>query len=155
MVEKNKKYKTRNVIIWVVSLTIVVILISSLLFIKQDQIDLGCHFIYDEEHHCITAHQIGLLFPFIIKQQPERKNIPPEVIDYVYNDSFILVKQKPKIPLEQIYYDSNDILYPNSPNSEYYWIIDKRNGYVIGPLSYIDYCSKCKEYEIEIDLNGL
>ena len=92
MVEKNKKYKTRNVIIWVVSLTIVVILISSLLFIKQDQIDLGCHFIYDEEHHCITAHQIGLLFPFIIKQQPERKNIPPEVIDYVYRYVLLIHK---------------------------------------------------------------
>ena len=89
-------------------------------------IDLGSHFIYDTEHKYISGHQIGILYPLIIKHQPNRKDIPPIVMDYKYDNDYILVKQKPKIPLEQIYYDYNEIIYPSGLDTTYYWIIEKK-----------------------------
>ena len=89
-------------------------------------IDLGSHFIYDTEHQYISGHQIGILYSLIIKHQPNRKDIPPIVMDYKYDNDYILVKQKPKIPLEQIYYDYNEIIYPSGLDTTYYWIIEKK-----------------------------
>lgn len=114
----------------------------------NDSIDLGSHYKYDTKHQFITSHQIGILYPFNIKQQPKRKDIPPCVIDYKYDNDFIIVKQKPKVPIEQIYYDYDEVYYPLGFDSIYYWIIDKNQGCVIGPLLYQDFYNKCEIYRI-------
>ena len=108
------------------SLSIMMFLTAILFSCDNKSIDLGSHFIYDTEHQYISGHQIGLLYPLIIKHQPNRKDIPPIVMDYKYDNDYILVKQKPKIPLEQIYYDYNEIIYPSGLDTTYYWIIEKK-----------------------------
>ena len=105
------------------SLSIMMFLTAILFSCDNKSIDLGSHFIYDTEHQYISRHQIGILYPLIIKHQPNRKDIPPIVMDYKYDNDYILVKQKPKIPLEQIYYDYNEIIYPSGLDTTYYWII--------------------------------
>lgn len=108
------------------SLSIMMFLTAILFSCDNKSIDLGSHFIYDTEHQYISGHQIGILYPLIIKHQPNRKDIPPIVMDYKYDNDYILVKQKPKIPLEQIYYDYNEIIYPSGLDTTYYWIIEKK-----------------------------
>ena len=108
------------------SLSIMMFLTAILFSCDNKSIDLGSHFIYNTEHQYISGHQIGILYPLIIKHQPNRKDIPPIVMDYKYDNDYILVKQKPKIPLEQIYYDYNEIIYPSGLDTTYYWIIEKK-----------------------------
>ena len=108
------------------SLSIMMFLTAILFSCDNKSIDLGSHFIYDTEHQYISGHQIGILYPLIIKHQPNRKDIPPIVMDYKYDNDYILVKQKPKIPLEQIYYNYNEIIYPSGLDTTYYWIIEKK-----------------------------
>ncbi len=129
-------------------------LLALLLSCNNNSIDLGGHFIYDVEHQCISGHQIGILYPCITGHQPERKDVPPLVIDYEYDDVFILVKQKPKIPIDQIYYDFNEVTYPCGLDSTYYWIINKRKGTVLGPLLYTDFYNKCMMYGAKTTWNG-
>lgn len=127
-------------------ITVIIILlfyIVSLLSCDNNSIDLGGHFKYDVEHQYISGHQIGILYPYYTYHQPERKDVPPLVIDYEYDDVFILVKQIPQLPIEQIYYDYNDVTYPFGLDSTYYWIINKNNGIVLGPLTYTDFYNKC------------
>ncbi len=116
----------------------------------NDSVDLGGYFKYDTEHQYISGHCIGILYPIIIKRQPGRKDIPPCVIGYKYDDDFIIAIQKPKTPLEQIYYDFNDVKYPLGLDTTYYWIIDKKEGCVNGPLTYTEFCGKCELYGIKL-----
>ena len=135
------------------SLSIMMFLTAILFSCDNKSIDLGSHFIYDTEHQYISGNQIGILYPLIIKHQPNRKDIPPIVMDYKYDNDYILVKQKPKIPLEQIYYDYNEIIYPSGLDTTYYWIIEKKTGEVMGPLLYKEFYSKCKIYGIKNIIN--
>jgi hypothetical protein len=126
------------------ALSIMMYLTAILSSCDNNSIDLGSHYRYNTEYQYISGHQIGFFYPYIIKNQPKRKDIPPIVIDYKYDNDYIWVKQKPKIPLEQIYYDFNEIIYPLGLDTTYYWIIDKKTGEVMGPLLYKEFYSKCK-----------
>lgn len=125
-------------------ISLVISLTTFLFSCDNNYIDLGAHYKYDTEHQYISGHQIGLFYPYIIKHQPKRRDIPPTVIDYEYDNDYILAKQSPKIPLEQIYYDFNDIVYPLGLDTTYYWIIEKKTGEVVGPLSYYEFYSRCE-----------
>ena len=74
------------------SLSIMMFLTAILFSCDNKSIDLGSHFIYDTEHQYISGHQIGILYPLIIKHQPNRKDIPP-----IYNpQNEMLEKNKTK-----------------------------------------------------------
>ena len=135
------------------SLLIIMSLTAILFSCDNGSVELGSHYRYYTEHQYISGHQIGILYPYIIKHQPKRKDIPPIVIDYKYDNDYILVKQKPKIPLEQIYYDFNEIIYPLGLDTTYYWIIDKKTGEVTGPLLYKEFYSRCKTCSINNLIN--
>ena len=76
--------------------------------------------------------------------------IPSTVLDYIYNDEYIIAKQKPKYPQEPLYkrkyeYGTNDSLF--------YWIILKTNDVVLGPLSWQEYLDMRLKYQIPIELS--
>ena len=131
-------------------LSIILVWILSLGSCNKDEVNLGHHFKFDTKRQCVFSHQIGVLYPIVIKNQPGRRDIPPNVIDYVFDKRYVLVKQQPKIPLEQIYYDSNDVAYPHELDSLYYWIIIKRDGIVLGPMLFDDFHNKCNELGISL-----
>ena len=71
-------------------------------------------------------------------------------LDYIYNDEYIIAKQKPKYPQEPLYkrkyeYGTNDSLF--------YWIILKTNDVVLGPLSWQEYLDMRLKYQIPIELS--
>ena len=56
----------------------------------------------------------------ILCQRPDGEEIPATILEYIYNDEYIIAKQKPKYPQETLYkriyeYGTNDSLF--------YWII--------------------------------
>lgn len=131
-----------------------VIFLIITLFISPNSgsLNIGHGYTYDTEHQYISAHEIGILYLLIMKQEPNRRDIPPTIIDYKYNNKYIIAKQIPKFPLEQIYYDFNDVDYYLGLDTIYYWIIDKKKGETLGPLSYSDYISIKKNKGINLEL---
>lgn len=79
--------------------------------------------------------------------------IPPKIYGYGYNKRFIVAKQ---LVDEFQYtgwkdvYDKYD--YPNY-NDVYYWIIDKKEEKIYGPLFYYDYKNKCDSLNINLSFN--
>ena len=62
---------------------------------------------------------------------------PATVINYSFNNDFIIAKQKPKLPQDPLY--KKDYIYKNGISTFYYWIIIKRNDIILGPLDYQSY----------------
>ena len=86
----------------------------------------------------------------ILCQKSNGGEIPATVLDYIYNDEYIIAKQKPKYPQEPLYkrkyeYGTNDSLF--------YWIILKTNDVVLGPLSWQEYLDMRLKYQIPIELS--
>ncbi len=79
------------------------------------------------------------------------KIIPCEVIDYEYNDEFIIASQDPvsfaDCPRP---YNREDAI--NSGNDINYWIADHRSDALLGPLSLEEYKEKRAELGIPEDL---
>lgn len=145
-----KKREKMPFLFFTISMALLMISVCSC---SNDYVNLGKWFRFDVQNEYITSRQIGFMYPVIIENQLERRDIPPRVIDYVYDKRYILVKQKPKLPLEQIYYDSDEFSYPMGTDSVYYWIVDKNKGAVLGPFLFDDYKSKCLELEICLHLS--
>ncbi len=102
-----------------------------------------------------------------------KENIYSEVIDYCYNEDFILVKQKPNkkyhikallFELEDIYSSSrskfladslinNDVYYKQIFDNEInYWIIDNKNEILLGPFQKKKYLHKRNDLKIPQEL---
>lgn len=79
--------------------------------------------------------------------------IPPKIYNYGYNKRFIVAKQSVDdfqyTGWEHVY-DKYD--YPNY-NDVYYWIIDKKEEKIYGPLFYYDYKNKCDSLNINLSFN--
>ncbi|MBE6247429.1 MAG: DUF3997 domain-containing protein [Bacteroidales bacterium] len=60
--------------------------------------------------------------------------IPPTILSYSYNSTYILAKQKLKLPSLAIEPDYS-YNFANSKDSIFYWIINKRENHLYGPLS--------------------
>ena len=132
------KLNKRTVLI--ISLLLVLIyLVCSVFWYDSNTVNLGGHFKYDKEHQFIYSND---------SKRKARKDIPPFVLDYACNDDYIIVEQIPKFPLEQIYYDSNEITYPFGSNNVYYWIIDLETSDVYGPLTFEKYLEKKKDFGV-------
>lgn len=89
---------------------------------SNDEVKLGNNYIYDAEHQ----HIIGAI------------DIPPVIINYKYNEKFIVAKQSPTA-FDNIIYDKMKYDYYLGRDTIYYWIIDKQTGKVWGPIDYNKY----------------
>ncbi|MBP9096974.1 MAG: DUF3997 domain-containing protein [Ignavibacteria bacterium] len=121
-------------IVFILFLLIVVVVY---LFIKLDGLG-DNYYLYDDSG------------PFVGIKYKDKYIINFEVIDFDYNNDFIIAYRR-------IYLDdgnNGDDYYYYKNKSEYeYWIIDKENHNYYGHLSYIEYINKRKELSISDKLN--
>lgn len=68
----------------------------------------------------------------ILNRLPDIKGIPPSVLSYYANDTLILAKQRPCLPIDILHETIN---YPSGSDTNYYWIILKKDHIRIGPLN--------------------
>lgn len=68
-------------------------------------------------------------------QKDSVRCIPYEVVEYKNDSRFIVVCQDPRSDYTQNS-NANGIIYPNGTNSFYFWVVDKENDVVYGPLEY-------------------
>lgn len=73
----------------------------------------------------------------ILTHSSNLKGIPPSIIRYNYDNSFIIAEQKPVDNDDVMGYQ--DIKYGEGRQSLYYWIIIKDSTKVIGPMNKFDY----------------
>lgn len=85
----------------------------------------------------------------ILCENPDGGEIPSEVVDFDYNQNFIIAKQKPKIPQDPLY--SRTYVYENGIIQYYYWIIIHEKRLVLGPLSEDEFKLHIKEYSIPLN----
>jgi hypothetical protein len=74
----------------------------------------------------------------IFNHDNQKKGIPADVINYFSNDEVIMVKQRPKKNADNML-DADSVHYGNGRENFYYWIIFKKNGNRVGPLSESDF----------------
>lgn len=77
-------------------------------------------------------------------------DIPATVLEYAFDDSFIIAKQKPKLPQDPLY--DSVYNYKYGENNIYYWIIIKKQSFVLGPFSYLEYTKVKNENKITLKL---
>ncbi|MDH5415244.1 MAG: DUF3997 domain-containing protein [Flavobacteriaceae bacterium] len=82
----------------------------------------------------------------ILCEHPTGGEIPATVIDYTYDENFIIAKQKPKLPQDPLY--EKEYYYRGGANGEYYWIVIKYSHVVLGPLSDVEYKEMRKKHKI-------
>ncbi len=85
----------------------------------------------------------------ILCKNPKGGEIPSEVVDFNYNRSFIIAKQKPKIPQDPLY--SQDYHYENGIGQYYFWIIVHEKRLVLGPLDENEFKFYLKEYNVPLN----
>lgn len=71
--------------------------------------------------------------------------IPSTVIEYKYDNDYIVAKQKPKLP-QDILYDVNYI-YKDGIDT-FYWIISAKNYFGLGPLDRQEYETAMRKYGV-------
>lgn len=96
---------------------------------SSPNISLGNGFVYNDE----CFHIIGKDF-----------DIPPEIQKYEYDDTFIVLSQRPTYYYDDMYdypanFQKSD--YACGLDTTYYWIINKQDNLVWGPLLPNDYDS--------------
>lgn len=72
----------------------------------------------------------------ILSERAEGREVPATVTAVAYDDDFILAQQRPKSPPDPLY--EAEYVYPD-PDRDYFWIIDKRDDWISGPLSLQEY----------------
>lgn len=86
----------------------------------------------------------------ILSQSPNGGEIPANVIGYTYNESFIIAKQKPRIP-QDILYEKNYV-YENGKDQTYFWLILVKDEVVLGPMDNLEFEKIRNKYEVPEDL---
>lgn len=82
----------------------------------------------------------------ILCEVPGGGQVPATVIDYKYDKSFIIAKQKPKLP-QDILYDKK-YNYDNGDNDFYYWLIVKNEHTVLGPYNLLEFKNIKVKYNV-------
>lgn len=85
----------------------------------------------------------------ILSKNPNGVEIPSTILDYAYNDTIILAKQKPKLPQDPLYKKTYQY---NDKNQIYYWIVIKEDNINYGPLNKREYKALRKKLNIPINL---
>lgn len=88
----------------------------------------------------------GSLNKDILCESPKGGEIPATVVEYVYDNKFIIAKQLPKIPQDPLYEKTYN--YTNGNDQYYYWLILKESNTVFGPLSINELDSIKAEYDV-------
>lgn len=76
--------------------------------------------------------------------------IPATVNAYDYDDDFIIAKQRPKWPGDPLYERQPD--YWLGIQYEYYWIIDLKQGTILGPLDEAGYWATRSQLGVPAEL---
>ena len=119
------------------------IFVAAILFYSCDNpiVVLGNGYEYNIEcHHIISEHF----------------DIPPYIVEYNFDDAFIVAKQKPTHYFNGIYdYPSgfSKEKYYLGLNALYYWIIDKKKNIAYGPLDSVGFKIKCKDVRTSLDFD--
>lgn len=71
--------------------------------------------------------------------------IPATVLDFAYDNKFIIAKQSPKFPQNILY--RKEYKYKTDENV-FYWIILKNDNITLGPLSMQEYMTMRSKYKI-------
>ena len=80
-------------------------------------------------------------------------DIPPDIIGYMYDKKFVIVKQQPE--LVYIDYDRNsDYSYKSGLDETYYWLISFKEKKVYGPMLLDEYNSLCKEKNVQLKFSN-
>lgn len=80
----------------------------------------------------------------------KNNNIPPTVLDYKYNQDFIIALQKPEAYDKIIY--GNLGKYEYGRDTIYYWLIICQKDSVIGPMSFNQYIQTREIYKVPSNL---
>lgn len=76
-------------------------------------------------------------------------DIPPDIINYMYDKTFVIVKQQPK--LVYIDYDYNiDYSYKAGLDETYFWLISLKEKKVYGPMLFEDFNNICEKKQIQL-----
>lgn len=95
---------------------------------SDDSEDLGGGYTYYSEQKMISG----------------KFQIPPTILEYRYNSEIIIVKQQPTKYKDIMY---NDYNYPLGRDTIYYWIIDKKNNSLTGPINYDEFQKLISKYD--------
>lgn len=69
----------------------------------------------------------------ILNKKPNCGIVPATVIEFKYNNSFIVAKQKPRLPQEPLYEKKYN--YPYGNDKFYYWLVLKKERVALGPFN--------------------
>lgn len=115
----------------------VVLLLCLFLFFSlmynDDNKNLGSGFIYNTERKDILG----------------KIDIPPTIILYKSDKQFIIVKQQPT-EFHNSIYDKMEYVYPKGRKSLYFWIIEKNEQNIIGPLDSLDFVKELEQRRINL-----
>lgn len=115
-----------------------------------DVLHLSSNYVFNESEICINDSN-GL-----------RIVIPDNVINYMYDDDYIIAKQIPLFMRADYYWAFDSSSSKDSLNAlkrkcydmkECYWIISTCDNKIIGPLTESDFDAKCKEMKITIKMD--
>jgi hypothetical protein len=137
--KRKKMCSIVKVLIYIFIICFIVISMFSL-FEGNNIIELGYGFHYNEELLAIMSDYLNL------------PDIPSEVLMYQHDDSFIIAKQKPRRYKEFNYTYNEGYKYSKGLDSEYYWIIKKKEKKVFGPLEYSQFIRLCDEFYVPENL---
>jgi len=88
----------------------------------------------------------GDMIKDILSERPNGGEVPAKVIDFAYDQNFIIAKQKPKLPQDALYNKKH--YYKKGPDAVYYWIVIKGVRSVLGPLDDDEYKEARKKYNV-------
>lgn len=137
--KRKKMCSIVKVLIYIFIICFIVISMFSF-FEGNNIIELGYGFHYNEELLAIMSDYLNV------------SDIPPEVLMYQHDDSFIIAKQKPGRYKEFNYTYNEGYKYFKGLDSEYYWIIKKKEKKVFGPLEYSQFIRLCDEFYVSENL---
>ena len=81
-----------------------------------------------------------------ILHSPGDNDIPATVVDFAYNQNFIIAKQKPLLPQDIRYPKQYE--YKEGTDRLYYWLILLRNDSLMGPLNEGDFLREVIKHKV-------
>jgi len=92
----------------------------------------------------------GGLLNDILCRKPNGGVIPATVLDYDYDNEFIIAKQKPKLPQDPLY--EKEYIYKNGCDKVYYWLIIKSDNFVLVPFDFEEFKLFRNKYKVSDNL---
>jgi len=123
-------------IIWLFRNVFVLLLLHGCVY---DTHNLGSDYVYDDEHKMIYS------------SSHSGNEIPSTILEYRFDRSFIIIKQKPREndPNASLY--SREFHYSKGFDEVYYWIIIKEKNVLLGPMIKDEYILAKQKYAVEMD----